>query len=60
MVEKPSLNRTKHYVPYKVSWLHNVHQILVSEQCEVEFQIGPYKEKILCDVMPMDVCQILL
>ena len=60
MVEKLSLKRTKHLVLYKVSWLHKGHQILVSEQCEVDFQIGPYKDNILCDVMPMDVCHILL
>ena len=60
MVEKLSLKKTKHPVPYKVSWLHKGHQILVSEQCVVDFQIGPYKDKILCDVMPMDVCHILL
>ena len=60
MVENPRLKKTKHPVPYKVSWLHKGHQILVSEQCEVDFQIGPYKDKILCDVMPMDVCHILL
>ena len=60
MVEKIILKKTKHLVPYKVSWLHNGHQILVSEQCVVYFQIGPYKDKILCDVIPMDVCHILL
>ena len=60
MVEKLSLKRTKHHVPYNVSWLHKGHQILVCEQCEVDFQIGHYKDKILCDVMPMDVCHILL
>ena len=60
LVEKLSLKRTKHHVPYKVSWLHKGHQNLVSEQCKVDFQIGPYKDKILCDVMPMDVCHILL
>jgi hypothetical protein len=26
----------------------------------VEFQIGSYKDKIFCDIMPMDLCQILL
>ena len=31
MVEKLSLNNTKHPVPYKLSWLHKGHQILVSE-----------------------------
>ena len=60
MVENLRLKKTKHPIPYKVSWLHKGHQILVSEQCEVDFQIGPYKDKILCDVMPMDVCHILL
>ena len=37
MVEKLRLKKTKHLVPYKVSWLHKGHQILVSEQCEVDF-----------------------
>ena len=60
MVEKLSLKRTNHHVPYKVYWLHKGHQILVSEQCEVNFQILPYEDNILCDVMPMDVCHILL
>jgi len=60
MVEKLGLKRLKHPTPYKVSWLQKGHQLLVDEQCEVEFQIGKYKDKILCDVMPMDVCHILL
>ena len=43
------LQKTKHPIPYKVS-----------EQCEIELQPGNYKDKVLCDVMPMDVCHILL
>jgi hypothetical protein len=50
----------KHPTPYKVSWLQKGHQLLVNEQCEVELQLGKYKDKIVCDVMPMDVCHILL
>ena len=34
--------------------------MLVSEQCEIELQTGKYKDKVLYDVMPMDVCHILL
>jgi hypothetical protein len=60
MVEKLALKKTTHPVPYKVSWLQKGHQLLVNEQCEVEFQIGSYKDKVLCDIMPMDVCHILL
>ena len=26
----------------------------------MEFQIGTYKDEILCDIIPMDVCHILL
>eukprot|EP00253_Pinus_taeda_P003923 PITA_03923 len=60
VVEKLKLKTTRHPKPYKVSWLQKGHQLLVNEQCEVELQLGKYKDKIVCDVMPMDVCHILL
>eukprot|EP00253_Pinus_taeda_P033425 PITA_33425 len=60
MVERLGLKRLKHPTPYRVSWLQKGHQLLVDEQSEVEFQIGRYKDKIICDIMPMDVCHILL
>eukprot|EP00253_Pinus_taeda_P033278 PITA_33278 len=60
MVEKLALKRLKHPTPYRVSWLQKRHQLLVDEQSEVEFQIGWYKDIIVCDIMPMDVCHILL
>ena len=60
MVEKLGLKKRKHPTPYKVSSLHKGHHILVNEQCEVEFQIGKYHDKILCDAMPLDVCPIML
>eukprot|EP00253_Pinus_taeda_P033797 PITA_33797 len=60
MVEKLGLRRLKHPTPYKVLWLQKGHQLLVDEQCEVEFHIGEYQDKFVCDIMPMDVCHILL
>eukprot|EP00253_Pinus_taeda_P004479 PITA_04479 len=60
MVEKLGLKRLKHPTPYKVSWLQKGHQLLVDEQCELEFRIGKYHDTVVCDVMPMDVCHILL
>eukprot|EP00253_Pinus_taeda_P004973 PITA_04973 len=60
MVEKLGLKRMKHPTPYKVSWLQKGHQLLVDEQCEVEFRIGKYHDTVVCDIMPMDVCHILL
>jgi hypothetical protein len=60
MVEKLKLETTAHPNPYKVSWLQKGHQVMVSRQCKVEFKIGGYKDEILCDVIPMDVCHVLL
>jgi hypothetical protein len=34
--------------------------VSVTKQCLVEFKMGGYNDKILCDVIPMDVCHLLL
>jgi hypothetical protein len=60
MVEKLELETTDHPSPYRVSWLQKGHQVTVTKQCLVEFQIGGYNDKILCDIIPMDVCHLLL
>jgi hypothetical protein len=60
MVEKLELTMTKHPSPYKVSWLQKGHRVSVTKQCLVKFKIGNYHDEILCDVIPMDVCHILL
>lgn len=60
MVEKLSFKRSKHPSPYKVSWLQKEHMMTMSEQCLVKFHIGSYKDKVLCDMMPMTVCHVLL
>jgi hypothetical protein len=59
MVEKLEVETTSLLNPYKVSWLHNGHQVMVTKQCLVEFKIGGYRDEILCDVIPMDVCHII-
>ena len=33
---------------------------MVNEQAWVEFSIVGYKDKLLCDVLPMDACHVLL
>jgi hypothetical protein len=60
MVEKLELEMTEHPSPYKVLWLQKGHQVNVTKQCLVEFKIGGYNDKILCDVIPMDVFHLLL
>jgi hypothetical protein len=58
MVEKLELEKNAQPNPYKVSWLQKGHQVMVSQQCKVEFKIGGYKDEILFDVIPMDVFHI--
>eukprot|EP00253_Pinus_taeda_P013296 PITA_13296 len=60
MVEKLGLKKKAQPAPYKVSWLQKGHQVIVTEQCNVEMKIGTYNNVILCDIMPMDVCHVLL
>jgi hypothetical protein len=60
MVEKMELETIIHPSPYRVSWLQKGHQVNVTKQCLVEFKIGGYKDEILCDFIPMDVCHLLL
>jgi hypothetical protein len=60
MVEKLELKMKKHPSPYKVMWLQKGHQVCVTKQCLVNFKMGEYRDEILCDVIPMDVCHVLL
>jgi hypothetical protein len=60
MVENMELETIVHPSPYRVSWLQKGHQVNVTKQCLVEFKIGGYKDEILCDVIPMDVCHLSL
>jgi hypothetical protein len=60
MVEKLALETHRHPSPYKVSWLQKGHQVCVTKQCLVNFKMGEYRDEIMCDVIPMDVCHVLL
>ena len=60
MVEKLELKTNGHTKPYKVSWLQKGHQVMITKQCLVEIKMGGYKDEILCDVIPMDICHIML
>jgi hypothetical protein len=60
MVENLDLEMIAHPTMYKVSWLQKGHQVTVTQQCLVDFKIGGYRDEILCDMIPMDVCHDLL
>jgi hypothetical protein len=53
-MEKLGLKKIPHPTPYRVGLMQKGDQVLVNEKCQVEFYIGTYKDRVLCDVMPMD------
>lgn len=59
-INKLNLERITLGCPYRVSWLNKGQHILINEQACIEFSIGGYKDKILCDILPMDACHLLL
>ena len=60
MVTKLNLKRQKHPRPYRIAWVQDDHKVMVNEQCLVKFKIGSYQDEVLCDVIPMDICHMLL
>nr|GEU37982.1 putative reverse transcriptase domain-containing protein [Tanacetum cinerariifolium] len=61
MVEKLPLKIVDHPEPYQFTWLKKRNAIKVSKRCLVEFSARrKYKDKVWCEVIPMDACHILL
>ena len=60
MVDKFKLATSPHPYPYKVSWLTKDKKTLINEKVRVEFKIGEYNDRVLCDVAEMDTCHLLL
>lgn len=60
MVSKLNFPKILNELPYKVSWLNDGQSLLVNEQFVVQFKIGGYKDKVVCDIFPMDCCHLLL
>lgn len=59
-MEKLKLKILEHPNPYRVSWLKKGQQVIVTQQCLSNFQIGNHSEKVFCDVVETDSCHILL
>ena len=60
MVDKLNLQVVPHPKPYKLQWINENGELSVDKQVEIKFSIGNYKDKVLCDVVPMEACHILL
>jgi hypothetical protein len=57
---KLKLKYLPHPKPYYIQWLSNNGEMKVNHMVRVNFEIGPYKDSIDFDVVPMTVCHLLL
>ena len=49
----------KHPNPYSIGDIKAAEKIKVKELCKIPFSIGKYRDEVYCDVVDMDVCQLL-
>jgi len=60
-VVKPlGLLTTPHPQPYNIGWLHEGRDLKARQQCRIPYNIKPFIDEVLCDVTPLDVCDVLL
>jgi hypothetical protein len=60
VVKQLGLSTTPHPQPYNIGWLRQGRDLRVSQQCQLSYGIQPFKDEVLCDVSPLDVCDVLL
>jgi hypothetical protein len=60
LVSKLDLCIGKHTRPYRLQWLNDSGEVKVTKQVMVSFSIGKYVDEDLCDVVLMQMSQILL
>jgi hypothetical protein len=55
-----ALLTTPHPQPYTIGWLCQGSDLHISQQCQLSYDIKPFKDEVLCDVSPLEVCDVLL
>ena len=60
VVKRLGLPTTAHPQPYTIGWLHQGRDLRVSQQCRLPYNIKPFTDEVLCDIAPLQVCDVLL
>jgi hypothetical protein len=60
VIKHLALPTTPHPQPYTIGWLHQGSDLHISQQCRLSYDIKPFKDEVLCDVSPLEVCDVLL
>jgi hypothetical protein len=60
VVKQLALPTMLHPQPYTIGWLCQGSNLHVSQQCRMSYNIKPFKDKVFCDVSPLEVFNVLL
>jgi hypothetical protein len=60
VVKQFGLSTTPHSQPYNIEWLCQGRDLCVNHQFRWSYDIHPFKDEVLCDFSPLDVCDLLL
>ncbi|XP_044331803.1 uncharacterized protein [Triticum aestivum] len=60
LVQVLGLSMWLHPQPHHVEWLYNSEKLKIIHKVRVKFGVRDYIDKMDCDVVPMEACQLLL
>jgi hypothetical protein len=60
VVKQLDFPTTPHSQPYNIGWLLQGQDLCFNQQCRLSYGINPFKDEVLCDVSPREVCDVIL
>jgi hypothetical protein len=60
VVKWMDLPKTPHPQPYTIGWIFQGRDLHVNQQCHLPYDIKPFKDEVLCDISPLEVCDVIL
>ena len=59
-IKRLELPTTPHPQPYSIDWLSQGRGIRITQQFLLSYGIKPFKDEVLCDVAPLEFCDVIL
>jgi hypothetical protein len=59
VIKRLDLPTSPHLQPYTIGWLCQGSDLHVSQKCHLAYEIKPFKDEVLCDVTPLEFCDVL-
>jgi hypothetical protein len=60
IIKKLYFSTTPHRYPYNIEWLRQGQDLYIRQHFLLSYGINPFKDEVLCDVSPLEVCDFLL